>query len=283
MLDKLKVSIRDNKLLWFVIVVLLVLLFGGRSLGLFSTRRSYVPGDASTNFNARIPTSNQIKKIEQNYLSVYIKNLDTFSSNLNSRVEELGGYVIDKDVSNNLENGIAKGTFIVAVPSDKVNDLIEAIKSSSIKIIDQQISIADVSDKFTDLERQLALYEKTYRRLEEIYDQAKDIKELLQIQGELLSVQKSIDSVKGQINYLNKASSLARIELYVSTDQYSLPYVPQGTFNIKQTVKLAVRSALTTLSKVITVLIWAVIYSPFAILYFVLKRVIGKMDKKNKG
>ena len=53
--------------------------------------------------------------------------------------------------------------------------------------------------------------------------------------------QSQIDSYKGQQDALKKNAQLAKLTIYLSTDEIALPYAPSETFRPQIIFKLAVR------------------------------------------
>lgn len=62
---------------------------------------------------------------------------------------------------------------------------------------------------------------------------------------------------------LEELSNNTQYTLYSSTNEYNLPYVPQGTFEVAKTFKLAVRSLVLTADKVVAGAIYVLVYAPF--------------------
>jgi len=98
----------------------------------------------------------------------------------------------------------------------------------------------------------------------------------INIQREIINTQSQIDSYKGQQNYLDKSSQMSKITVYLSTDEFSLPYAPSESFRPEVIFKQAVRTLVTLIRKIATLIIWTLVYSviwvPVLILILYLKR-----------
>ncbi len=92
-------------------------------------------------------------------------------------------------------------------------------------------------------------------------DKAVNVDEILRVQNEILNTQSQIDSYKGQAKYLENTASSVKITVYLSTDEYSLPYAPQDGFRPNVIFKQAVRALVLTLRGLASKGIWVAVYS----------------------
>jgi hypothetical protein len=90
---------------------------------------------------------------------------------------------------------------------------------------------------------------------------AEKIEDLLNVQRELINLQSQIDSLKGQQQYYEKNAEMAKLTIYLSTDELALPYAPSESWRPQVIFKQAVRSLVTSLRKVGTAIIWLAVYS----------------------
>jgi len=121
---------------------------------------------------------------------------------------------------------------------------------------------------------------KTKAKFEEILDKADKVQDILQVQRELTNLQAKIDQLKGRKQYLEKTARLAKVTVYLSTDEWALPYQPAEAFRPQVIFKQAVRSLIKTLRGVAKLLIWIVVYLPvwggIILLFVLIKRFSGK-------
>jgi hypothetical protein len=115
------------------------------------------------------------------------------------------------------------------------------------------------------------------------YKKATSVDDLMNLQNQLDQVQNQIDSLKGRKASLDELSMNTQYTIYSNTNEYNLPYVPQGTFEIAKTFKLAVRSLVAVTDKAVALAIYAVVFAPLlAILagigYLVKKFLIKKVS-----
>lgn len=191
------------------------------------------------------------------------------------KAEELGGYMVNSSIDN--PSDVASSTVVVRIPSKQFEKALQYYRSLSIKVISENLQGDDVTDQYTDFATQLKTYEKTKTIFEGMLDKAINVQDILQIQREIINVQASIDSIKGQQNYLIKNAEMAKITVYLSTDELALPYAPTDTWRPTVIFKQAVRSLIGTLRSIGSLAIWIVVYSVilvpiFFIVIFIRKR-----------
>ena len=118
-----------------------------------------------------------------------------------------------------------------------------------------------VTDQFVDNEARLTILEKNQAKFEDIMDRATNVQDILQVQREIFNLQSQIDGIKGQQNYLSKTAQMAKITIFVSTDELALPYSPAEPWRPEAIFKRAVRSLVGTMQGLGTAVIWLAVYS----------------------
>ena len=166
-------------------------------------------------------------------------------------------------VESNLNNpqDAPTATVTVRVPSVKLQQALETLRGLAVKVVSENLSGQDVTDEFVDNEARLETLEKTKAKFEEILDNAISVQDILTVQREIISLQSQIDAVKGQQNYLEKSAQMAKLTMYLSTDELALPYAPSETWRPAVIFKQAVRSLLGSARKLGTLVIWLAVYS----------------------
>lgn len=196
--------------------------------------------------------------IKDSYLSLQVSKVVDVQKKIIQKAEEIGGYMVNSSVTN--PSDVASATVIVRIPAKQLDSALEYYRSLSIKVVSENLQGQDVTDQYVDLETQLATYEKTKAKFEEIFDKATVIQDILEIQREIINVQASIDSIKGQQDYLVKNAAMAKITVYLSTDELALPYAPSGVWRPEVIFKQAVRSLAGVFLGLGTLLIWIAVF-----------------------
>lgn len=213
--------------------------------------------------------------IQETSLSLVVKDVSVAVNAIQQKTEQLGGFLVNSHVSKPQESG--NGAIIVRVPSTKLAEALASFRSTGLRVTDEQVNGVDVTDQYVDLDARLKTLEKTKAKFEDILDKAIQVQDLLNVQRELINLQSQIDSVKGQQQLLKKSADLAKITVYLSTDEYSLPYAPAEPWRPNVIFKEAVRALVTRARSLATAGIWIVVFTPIwapilGVLWFVNKK-----------
>lgn len=280
--------IKINKLSSLLILILLFLLFQNgfqNLLGFSSFNRSQmispgyemglsVPSSASLNlalpkigsaiapreYPQAPPTQTKDRLVVQNsYLSLLVKNVSQTLKSINNYVSSIDGYMVNTNLSNPEE--AASATITLRLPTKKLDEALEHFRTLAVKVTSENLEGYDVTDQFVDNEAKLSVLNSNLARFKEIMSQAKEISDILRIQQEIFNLQSQIDGIKGQNNYLEQTAKLAKVTLYLSTDEFSLPYAPSESWRPEVIFKTAVRSLVGNIRNVASLAIWLVVYS----------------------
>ena len=212
--------------------------------------------------------------ITNSYLSLQVSKVAAVQKQVIKKAEELGGYMVNSSIEN--PSDVASATVTVRIPSKQLENALQYYRSLSIKVISENLQGDDVTDQYVDFAAQLKTYEKTKAIFEQMLDKAINVQDILQIQREIINVQASIDSIKGQMDYLKKNAEMAKITLYLSTDELALPYAPTDTWRPSVIFKQAVRSLVGTVRRIGSLAIWigvyAIIWVPILLIVLYIRR-----------
>lgn len=207
-------------------------------------------------------------------LSLQVKDVSSTIKTIEQEAKNLGGFLVSSHLSK--PEMAASGNITVRIPTDKLNQALDVFRALSVKVVSESVVGTDVTDQYEDLDARLEVLNKTKVKFESIMDQASRISDLLEVQRELVSLQSQIDSVVGQQLYLQKSADLSRVTIYLSTDDLSLPYAPTGQWRPLVVFKTAIRSLLSSLRQLGSVIIWLIVYSPLVLLVLLVYRLIKK-------
>jgi len=204
----------------------------------------------------------QERRVTNNYLSVHVKNVRTLHTELTAYLDTVKGKVMNEYVTVSSTDQSESGTLTVLVPNKEADNFFKLVEEKAIKIVDRQVNSYEITQEYTDIARQLKQYEATYAKVLKFYEKANSVSDLLEIQNQLTMVQQNIDSLKGRQMALDELSNNTQYTIYSSTNEFNLPYVPEGTFELAKTFKLAVRSLIGTTDSVIKGVIYLAVYVP---------------------
>lgn len=197
--------------------------------------------------------------VRESDMSLVVKDVRGSVNRAIKYSESIGGYMVSSSLSQPQEAPFAN--LVLRVPSKELNTALDFFRSLSIKVSSENLFGTDVTDQYTDIDARLTTLNQTKTKFEEIMKQATKVQDILEVQREIINIQNQIDNLKGQQLYLEKTSELAKITLYLSSDEYSLPYAPAGSFRPEVIFKMAIRSLVGTLRGLAQLLIWIGVYS----------------------
>ena len=216
--------------------------------------------------------------VEESSMSMVVSNVRQISDKIVDYVKSADGYMVTTSLTSPEEAPFA--TVVVRLPSDKLRSALDYFRSLGIRVTSENILGTDVTDEYVDIKARLETLEKTKTKFEEIMSKATQVQDILNVQRELISLQDQIDSLKGRQQYLEQTAKLAKITVYLSTDEFALPFTPSERFRPEIIFKQAVRSLVKDLRSVAKVLIWvgiyAVVWVPAGVIVFLLWRRIKK-------
>jgi len=212
--------------------------------------------------------------VQESSMSLVVKDVREVGDKIIEKAKEVGGFMISSSLTKPEDAPFAN--ISVRVPADKLKDVLDYYRKLAIKVSSENLYGYDVTDQYVDIEARLATLNKTKAKFEEILRSAVKVQDILEVNREIISIQSQIDSYKGQQKYLEQTAKLARITVYLSTDELALPYAPTQAYRPSVIIKQAVRSLIATYRKVVTALIWIVIFIPvwvpLLLIYRFLKR-----------
>ncbi len=269
--------IRKNKLTTFLILLVLILLFKNfyppvYRLSTFKQGMEFSQNTLpATKFGASfLPTqpeyapAPEVKDrlvVKESTLSLLVKKVSETQKAISQKAQQFGGYMVQSNVSHPEQTEAASGWITVRVPQEKLEEALDYFRSLAVRVVSENLSGKDVTDEYVDVEARLTTLLKTKAKFEEILNKAQKVQEILEVQRELVNLQEQIDSLKGRQNYLEKSAQMSKITVYLATDELVLPYAPAQPWRPEVIFKQAVRSLITTLRKVGTVIIWLGVYS----------------------
>jgi hypothetical protein len=223
--------------------------------------------------------------IQESNLSLLVKDVTDVKNKVIEYAQGNGGYMVSSNVSNPQDAPTA--TVVIRVESSKLDEALNYFHSLSIKIVSENLVGRDVTDQYVDIDTRIAQLERTKARFEALLEQAEEISDITNLTQQILSYQNQIDSYKGRQDALEKNAQLAKLTIYLSTDEIALPYAPSETFRPSVIFKLAVRSLVKTLRGLATMAIWVGVYAaiwvPALGIFIFVKKWLKKRKQQATG
>lgn len=215
--------------------------------------------------------------VQESYLSLLVKDVSDTRGKIIKYATDSGGYMVNSNTNNPQDTPTA--TVVVRVPSKKLDEALSVFRGLGVKVVNENLVGTDVTDQYIDIDARIEQLEKTKAKLEEILERATLISDITNLTQQILSYQSQIDSYKGQQDALSKNANLAKLTLYLSTDEIALPYTPTETFRPNVIFKLAVRSLVTSLRGLATYAIWIGVYATVLVPVLLVAIIIRKWWK----
>ena len=294
--------IKNNKLAALLIIILVYLVgknwFAGTSFRQtsYTTMESALPGvgggsDMSASLKmgrsinmppvpdyAPAPEVTDRKVIQESEVSLLVKDVRQSTDAIITKAASTGGYMVNSYFNNPGEAPSA--TVTVRVPATKLSDFLSFLASHGVKVVSENLSGQDVTDQYVDIEARIATLLTTKAKFVQILSQAVEVSDILNVNQQIINIQSQIDSYKGQQQYLDKSAQMSRVTIYLSTDEFSLPYAPSDTWRPEVIFKQAVRSLVSNLRQAGTAFIWLGVYAVVIVPVLLIARLIFKRLKK---
>jgi hypothetical protein len=274
--------IKNNKLTVLLGVIVLFLLFRSPVLSLFSARNysssQYALGGVQSGVSTGLDSIGSVSKailpvsesapnpeianrmvVEESNVSLVVDNVREKLDLILDETSKKGGYMVSSSL--NQPQDAPYASLVIRVPSKELRPTLEYLRKLSIKVTSENLLGTDVTDQYVDIEARLETLNKTKAKFEEILARAVNVSEIMQVQQQIISLQDQIDRLKGQQQYLEKNAANAKLTIYLSTDEWALPYAPSETFRPNVIFKEAVRSMVATLRGLAKLAIWLGVYS----------------------
>lgn len=218
--------------------------------------------------------------VEETNLSLQVEDVSDSIQLIKNKAQTLGGFMVNANLSRPQES--SSGYISIRVPSSKSEEMLNYLRENSVQVVSENLNGYDVTDAYSDIDAKLQTLLSTKAKFEAFMLKAETIDEILRVQSELLRLQDQIDAQVGQKKYLEDVSSSVKITVYLSTDEYSLPYAPDDNWRPEVVFKTAVRSLVISLRGLAENLIWLAVYAVIWIPILIIGIVIYKFVKKKK-
>jgi hypothetical protein len=230
------------------------------SVGIAAPSSKMMPGFGRE--SAPTDTANRMV-IRDSSLSLQVKDVGQEVAAIETLAKGFGGYMVNSNLSR--PDSATSGSITVRVPEEKRSEAMQAFKKLAVKVVSESVNGNDVTDQYVDLDAQLAVLTKTKVKFEDILDKATRVEDLLNVQQQLVNIQQQIDSVKGQQKYYEQSAKLSLVSVYLSTDELALPYAPTNEWRPAVVFKEAVRSLISNVRELGSLVIWGFVYLPIII------------------
>lgn len=154
------------------------------------------------------------KVIYNAYISMEVKSFRETRDNIESRVTQLDGYIVQTS-QNESEQDIG-GHLTVRVPEDVFSDFLDDVEKLADKLLQREVTGSDVTEEYVDLESRLKAKQAVEERLLAFMEDAQETEDLLKISQDLSNVQEEIEQLTGRIKYLDNQVAYATVNINIT-------------------------------------------------------------------
>lgn len=154
-------------------------------------------------------------------VAIVVTDVDARMKEIEALAKTLGGYVV---ASNRYQTQVYSGdryvdvpqaTLTIRVPSEKLDQALDAIKKDVVEVQSESRSGQDVTADYVDLQSRLKNLEATEAQLNKILENATDTQDVLDVFNQLTAIREQIELVKGQMKYYEESAALSAININV--------------------------------------------------------------------
>jgi len=214
------------------------------------------------------------KIVKTGYLTLEVNDITKAMSEVASVAKELDGYVVSSNKQG--DKDITYGRISIRVPSERFDEAFDRLRKLAVKVPNESTESQDITEEYTDLQAQLRNLEATEAQYLELLKKAETVEDTLKVYQQLSSVRSEIERIKGRIQYLERTSDMALIEVNLQKTQ---PIDGAG-WSALETLKSAVRGLINFGKVLAIVVIWLAIFSPVWIIILVVVLYFKRWRKK---
>jgi len=188
----------------------------------------YAPLPASEEVKNALDVQTQERMVIQNAdLAIVVADPKVRMQEIADLANEMGGFVVSSNIYTTYygpnSSEAPEATIVVRIPSDKLDDALEAIKKDTVDIQYENRSGQDVTNVYIDLQSQLKAKEAAEKKLLEFLDDADDTEGALAVYQQLQIIQSEIEVLKGQIKYYDESVALSAVSVRLIADETVQP------------------------------------------------------------
>ena len=181
---------------------------------------------AESSEGATAITPENQKLIRTLYLDAETEDLDDLLTKVDARIVELGGYVQEREVTNDglyYEAAYRHASLTIRIPAENLDSFVSHVSEAS-NITSNRETTEDVTLRYVETESRIAALEVEQTRLLELLAKAEDMESLLLIEARLTEVREELERVKSQLRVYDNLVDYGTIYLELTeVEQYTQP------------------------------------------------------------
>ncbi|MRH43705.1 DUF4349 domain-containing protein [Aquibacillus halophilus] len=177
------------------------------------------------------------KIIYNGNLRVEVKNYNEAINELESQVEDTGGFIVESSSYGGSEDGLQEGSITARIPQENFQQFIKVVEDGNMKVVEKSVSGQDVTEEFVDLQSRIKSKRVVEERLLSFMEDAEKTEDLLKISNDLSKVQEEIEQITGRMNYLQNKSDLATVTIHIYENRVNIPNINEEGLNTWEKTK----------------------------------------------
>ncbi|MFB4169404.1 DUF4349 domain-containing protein [Virgibacillus sp. JSM 102003] len=170
-------------------------------------------------------------------LRIEVKRYQKAVNDIQSQVEDRGGYIVESNMHGGSEDGSTNGQLTARIPQEQFREFVQLVEDGSSEVLESSISGQDVTEEYIDLESRLKSKRVVEKRLLSFMEQAKKTEDLLTISDDLAKVQGEIEEITGRMNYLENKADLATVTIHIQEKNVTISSINKEDLNTWEKTK----------------------------------------------
>lgn len=161
-------------------------------------------------------------------LSVETTDYDALSTQVQSRISQLGGYVESMDESaDSYGKRLRNSSMTIRIPKERADELIERVEVSA-NVVQRSENVQDVTLSYVDIVSHKKSLEAEIERLDELMKQATSVEDLITIEDRTAEVRYRLESMESQLRTYDNQIDYTTIYLTITEVEKITPPQPKG-------------------------------------------------------
>ncbi len=205
-----------------------------------------------------LPSTEERMIVRNGEMSLVVEDVVDARDEIAQLAVRFDGYVVSSRISGEEED--MRGWISIRVPDDKFEQALIELRELAVRVESESTSSRDITEEYTDLKSRLKNAEATESQYLTLLERAK-VEEIIRIYELLHQVRREIEQIKGQMQYLERTSSMSLISVRLEPEVTAKPLVRAG-WSALEALKSAVRGIVTFGQWLGTAAIWLIIFIP---------------------
>ena len=216
-----------NILVWMIVAVLLLSLTacgaaskessnGGAAADRYYSAENGLVTEKPSSSQAQLPENRKL--IQRVRLQAETEDMDTLLEKVNTRIEELGGYVEGQQIHNGSAYSGSRyrnAELTIRIPAEKLGAFVSDVSAVS-NIVSSNQTTEDVTLSYVATESRIKALETEQERLLELLAQAETMDDLLTIESRLTDVRSELEQVNSTLRLYDNQVDYSTVNLSVT-------------------------------------------------------------------